>query len=73
MRHVDGHDPKQLKDNFDDLPFEVGRPNTIICHTVKGKGIPMAENDPTWHHKSRLSFEQIDEELNLNFWNRQHP
>lgn len=61
VRHVDGHDPKQLKDNFDDLPFEVGRPNTIICHTVKGKGIPMAENDPTWHHKSRLSFEQIED------------
>ena len=22
----------------------------VICHTVKGKGIGFAENDPKWHH-----------------------
>jgi transketolase len=27
----------------------------VICHTVKGKGIPVAENNPAWHHKSDLS------------------
>jgi transketolase len=31
------------------------RPRAIICHTVKGKGIPVAENNPSWHHKSDLS------------------
>ena len=61
VRHVDGHDRKQLKDSFDGLPFEAGKPSAIICHTVKGKGIPVAEHDPTWHHKSRLSPEQIEE------------
>jgi transketolase len=61
VRHVDGHNRKQLKDCFGDLPFEAGKPSAIICHTVKGKGIPMTENDPTWHHKSRLSPEQIEE------------
>jgi transketolase len=61
VRHVDGHDRKQLKDTFGGLPFGAGKPSAIICHTVKGKGIPMAENDPTWHHKSRLCPEQIEE------------
>jgi transketolase len=61
VRHVDGHDRKQLQNSFGGLPFETGKPNAIICHTVKGKGIPMAENDPTWHHKSRLSPEQIED------------
>jgi len=31
------------------------RPRAVICHTVKGKGIPVAENNPSWHHKSDLS------------------
>lgn len=63
VRHVDGHDIKQLRDCFVGLPFEEGKPNAIICHTVKGKGISMAESDPTWHHKSRLSTEQIEDML----------
>ena len=28
---------------------------------LEGKGIPFAENEPTWHHKSRLPAEQIAE------------
>ena len=43
------------------LPFKSDRPSAIICHTVKSKGIPFAENDPTWHHKSRIPPEQIAE------------
>ena len=31
----------------------------IIAHTVKGKGIAFAENEPEWHHKSRVSADQI--------------
>ena len=31
------------------------RPRAVICHTVKGKGIPAAENNASWHHKSDLS------------------
>ena len=64
VRHVDGHDRKQLKNSFGCLPFEAGKPSAIICHTVKGKGIPMAENDPTWHHRSSLSPEQIEDLFN---------
>lgn len=31
------------------------RPRAVICHTVKGKGIPVAENNAGWHHKTELS------------------
>lgn len=60
VREVDGHDVGQLKSVLKGLPFEEGRPNAIICHTVKGKGISIAEHEPTWHHKSNLSSDQID-------------
>ncbi|NDV26690.1 transketolase [Desulfovibrio sp. JC010] len=57
VREVDGHDVPELKNAFADLPFEKDKPSVIICHTVKGKGIPAAENNPTWHHKTKMSAE----------------
>jgi transketolase len=57
---IDGHDVEELRRTYGKLPFAPGKPSAIICHTVKGKGIPFAENDPTWHHKSRLPAEDID-------------
>lgn len=57
---VDGHNVDALRDVFA-KPLSDTKPTAIICHTVKGKGIPFAENEPTWHHKSRLPAEQIAE------------
>jgi transketolase len=42
------------------VPFEADRPSVLICHTVKGKGVPFAENNLHWHHKARISDEEID-------------
>ena len=56
---VDGHDVGELRRTYEKLPFAPGKPSAIICHTVKGKGIPFAENNPAWHHKSRLPAEDI--------------
>lgn len=50
VRHVDGHDIKQLKEAFDALPFSKGKPSLIIAHTIKGKGISFMENQLKWHH-----------------------
>lgn len=61
VREVDGHDVDDLRKAFASLPFERARPSAVICHTVKGKGIPFAENEPAWHHKSRMPAEQIAE------------
>ena len=51
-----GHDVNELRQVFRDAAALPGdRPRAVICHTVKGKGIPVAENNADWHHKSDLS------------------
>jgi len=51
VRHVDGNDVASLQAVFDALPFEVGKPNLVLAHTVKGKGISFMEDAVKWHHK----------------------
>ena len=55
VREVDGHDLEALRAAFRALPFHPEKPSQIICHTVKGKGIPVLEADPAWHHKPKIS------------------
>ena len=35
-------------------------PLAIICHTIKGKGNTILESDPSWHHKNKISKEEIE-------------
>jgi transketolase len=56
---VDGHDVSALRSLFRSLPLQADRPTAVICHTVKGKGIAFAENDPNWHHKSKFADGEI--------------
>ena len=58
---VNGHDVGALLDVLSGVPQEPGRPTAIIAHTVKGKGFPFAENDPTWHHKAKMPAESYQE------------
>lgn len=60
VREVDGHDHDQLRDVLKNLPMEAGKPTAVICHTVKGKGIPHVERDLGWHHKSRVTDEEVE-------------
>ena len=46
---VDGHDLGALVDAFQSRGSDA-RPNVILAHTVKGKGVSFMENDPSWHH-----------------------
>jgi len=50
VREVDGHDVKALKEVFAAMPFEPGKPNLVIAHTIKGKGVSFMENSVKWHH-----------------------
>ncbi len=59
VREVDGHDVNALRLAFNDLPFEQGKPNAVICHTIKGKGVSFAEHNPQWHHKNKVTDEDI--------------
>lgn len=56
---VDGHDMTQLRSALLNLPLENGKPSTVICHTVKGKGVEFVENNMEWHHKSKVSEEEL--------------
>ena len=51
VREVDGHDTGALTEVLGELPFAAGKPNLIIAHTVKGKGISFIENVARWHHR----------------------
>ncbi len=60
VRECDGHDVEALKRTLEALPFEPGKPNAVICHTVKGKGVSYVENNLKWHHRSKMTDEEID-------------
>lgn len=49
--HVDGNDTKALMDAFSRVPFAAGKPNLVLAHTVKGKGVSFMENAVQWHHR----------------------
>ena len=46
---VDGHDIEQLNKAFEEVKGVKGKPQMIIAHTVKGKGISFIENKVEWH------------------------
>ena len=50
VREVDGNDVAALSELFSQVPFEPGKPNLILAHTVKGKGISFIEDTAKWHH-----------------------
>ncbi len=55
---VNGHDICQIEETLNQTSLE-DKPKAIICHTVKGKGFPFAENNPKWHHKNNFTDEEI--------------
>jgi transketolase len=56
---VDGHHVGQLETILKELPLDGDRPSVVICHTVKGKGIPVAEGNSKWHHKAKITDEEL--------------
>ncbi|MFC1643865.1 transketolase [Candidatus Omnitrophota bacterium] len=46
---VDGHDLEMLDKVFDEAKAVKGRPQVVIAHTVKGKGVSFVENKVEWH------------------------
>ena len=60
VTETDGHDIKELRYTLESLPLADGKPSAVICHTIKGRGIPYAEGKAEWHHKSKLGPDDID-------------
>ncbi len=51
VKEVNGHNLTQLQEVLQNTPFVRGKPNLIIAHTIKGKGISFMENIPIWHYR----------------------
>jgi transketolase len=49
VSEVDGNDMEALVTYFKS-GRPAGKPHCLIAHTVKGKGLPFAENRAEWHH-----------------------
>ena len=69
VKQVDGNNVQELKAALDSMPFEPGKPNLIIAHTIKGKGVSFMENSVKWHHgvpdamQYQLAVDELDLEL----------
>ena len=50
VKETDGHDILALTAYFHEQRPQ-GKPHCLICHTIKGKGLPFAEGKKEWHHK----------------------
>ncbi|MFA6636637.1 MAG: transketolase [Candidatus Omnitrophota bacterium] len=46
---ADGHDLGGLKKVFEEAARVKGRPQIVIAHTIKGKGVSFMENKAEWH------------------------
>lgn len=49
---VDGHNHKDLQKVLSKSNFSEDKPNFVIAHTIKGKGVSFMENKVEWHYKS---------------------
>ncbi|MEX1046862.1 MAG: transketolase [Actinomycetota bacterium] len=52
VREIDGHDMNEILDALDEVDMVTDRPQIIISHTVKGKGVSWMELNPDWHGKA---------------------
>tara|TARA_B100000315_G_C14480837_1_gene542812 strand:+ start:247 stop:1014 length:768 start_codon:yes stop_codon:yes gene_type:complete len=53
--------PLDLLAILNTIPIASGKPTAIICHTLKGMGVQFMENDLSWHYKSNISVNEINE------------
>ena len=59
VSQVNGHDVTALTSNLSTPSMSVGKPRFVLAHTVKGKGLGVAENSSEWHHKAKISIEEV--------------
>ena len=68
VKEVDGHNFEELIKALDELDNVKGKPQIIIAHTVKGKGVSFVENKANWHGVSpkKAELEKALEELDAS-------
>jgi transketolase len=55
---LNGHDVDSLTSLLNATPTQES-PRVLIAHTIKGKGLPMAEGEATWHHKAKVTGDDV--------------
>jgi transketolase len=72
---VDGHDPDELNKAFDKAKEVQGKPQVIIAHTEKGKGVSFIENKAEWHgvapneeelEKALSELDEIEKQIDIS-------
>jgi transketolase len=48
VKHADGHDVGNMRTNLLG-EWKPERPRCVVADTVKGKGVSLMENNPSWH------------------------
>lgn len=63
---ADGHNPELLLEAFSRASSrKSGRPQVVICRTIKGKGLAVAEHNPSWHYKRGIGEKMLAEIADL--------
>ena len=62
---IDGHSIEQLVNILENLP-DNGKPNILIAHTIKGKGVSFMEDKIVWHYRWPRETELIKAEDEIN-------
>ena len=60
VAEVNGHDVLAITNKLLTPSMPVGKPRFLLAHTVKGKGLSVAENSSKWHHKAKISVEEVN-------------
>ena len=63
VREVDGHDVGALRSTLESLPIEAGKPNAVIAHTIKGKGVSWMEGKVLWHYRPPAEGDELEKAL----------
>jgi transketolase len=59
---ADGHDLAALLEAYERAKTLKERPTAIVCHTIKGKGVSLMENNPAFHGKAATP-EELEQAL----------
>ena len=52
VSEINGHNMVEIVSTLEKVPFKKNKPNAIIAHTIKGKGVSFMENVPMWHFRA---------------------
>lgn len=61
---INGHSRTEIKNACSTKIFK--SPLIVLAHTIKGKGIPEAENSREWHHKAKIKPEDLKRLMDFN-------